>query len=61
MKLKSLDLQLEWPDSMTICDLKVFILEKLRGHGDPLRWAITNVNTSDSLRHLTIEAVVVVK
>ena len=61
MKLKSLDLHFEWPDSMPIGDLQFIILEKLRGHGDPLRWAITNVNTSDRLRHLTIEAVVVVK
>ncbi len=61
MKLKYLDLELEWPKSMPIEKLRTFILEKLNNFGDPLRWAITKIKVSDSLRKLNIEAVVIQK
>ncbi len=31
----------------------------LAAHGEPLRWAITRVVTTDGVRQLTVEAVVV--
>ncbi len=61
MKLQSLDLQLGWPESVPIDQLRNFALKKLNEYGDPLRWAITNITTSDGLRKLNIEAVVIIE
>ena len=61
MRLKSLDLQLEWPASVRVESLRSFVLDKLSDYGDPLRWSISNVNISDGMRQLNIEAVVIIK
>ncbi len=63
MILKLIQIDLIWPRNILISDLRVFILEKLSQYGQPLRWAIMEVQSFDSLeenRILKIEAVVVV-
>lgn len=64
LRVKSLELQLEWPESVPIYMLRSFALEKLREYGAPLRWAITDISPShrsNGLRQLNIEAVVIIK
>ena len=61
MRLKSLDLQFDWPASVRVESLRLFVLEKLSDYGDPLRWSISNVSISDGMRQLNIEAVVIIK
>ena len=61
MRIKSIELKLEWPNKVQISNLSTFVIKKLREYGDPLRWAITNISSSDGLRKLNIEAVVIIK
>ena len=61
MRLQTLDLKLDWPNSVPIDHLRHFVLEKLNEHGEPLRWAITKISVLDNLRQLNIEAVVLIK
>ena len=61
MRVKSIDLQLEWPALVGVDDLRLFVLEKLSDYGDPLRWSISHVSISDGVRQLNIEAVVIIK
>lgn len=61
MRLKFLDLKLEWPESVPLKALRSYVIEKLSSYGDPLRWGITNISSTDSLRQLNIEAVVIIK
>ena len=63
MRLKSLVLQLNWPEELLIQDLRSYVVEELRNFGDPIRWAITSISfTSESgfTRQLNIEAVVII-
>ena len=62
MRLKSLELELEWPLAIPIQGLRILVIEHLENYGAPLRWAITSINTSensDCSRHLKVEAVVI--
>ncbi len=63
VRLKSLDLQLEWPETLLIEGLRTYIVEQLSKYGDPVRWAITSISFSSefgSTRQLHIEAVVII-
>ncbi len=63
MKVKSLELELEWPRDIEIYNLREFILEEIKPYGVPLRWAITEVKKSEkslSFRKLFIEAAIII-
>ena len=62
MRLKSLDLQLDWPEALLIQDLRIYVLDELRNFGNPIRWAITSISPSKPgcSRKLNIEAVVII-
>ena len=62
MRLKSLELQLEWPETISIQDLRVYVVDELSSFGNPIRWAITSISPSKPgcSRKLTIEAVVII-
>ena len=63
MRLKSLELQLDWPETLLIQDLRSYVVEELRNFGDPIRWAITSISASSEpgcTRKLNIEAVVII-
>ncbi len=63
MRLKPIEIELDWSDSLPICSLRSVVFNKLQEYGEPLRWAITNVSSTtkkkDS-RKLNIEAVVII-
>jgi len=63
MKLKSLELELEWPCDLEIYNLRKFILKEIKPYGFPLRWAITEVTKTDkalSFRKLLVETVIII-
>lgn len=63
MRLKSLELELEWPVDVPLQSLRLYILKRLKEFGDPLRWSITSITSPESIsnsRYLKIEAVVVI-
>ncbi len=63
MKLKSLELAVEWPSDITIFHLRHYLITQLQLVGDPLRWAITSSKPSAKskiFRELTIEAIVII-
>ena len=63
MRLKSLELQLDWPETLLIQDLRSYVVDELRKFGYPLRWAITSISASCDprcIRQLNIEAVVII-
>ena len=59
MRLTSKTLQLPWPKDLKASDLRGWLKDHLRIHGDPLRWAITAVHYSaqDHGAVLQVEAV----
>ena len=61
MRLTSKTLTLPWPKDLKAADLRRWVKEQLRIHGDPLRWAITAANDSaqDCGAVLQIEAVLI--
>ena len=61
MRLTSKTLTLLWPKDLKVSDLRGWVRDQLRIHGDPLRWAITSVNHSaqDNGAVLQIEAVLI--
>ena len=61
MRLTSKTLTLPWPKDLKVSDLRGWVRDQLRIHGDPLRWAITCVNHSaqDHGAVLQIEAVLI--
>ena len=63
MRLKSLELKLDWPETLLIQDLRSYVVEELMNFGDPIRWAITSISASSEPgcnRKLNIEAVVII-
>ena len=63
MRLESLELNLEWPDSLPLTDLRKFVLDKLKDSGEPIRWAITSITSPKnfkSSRLLKVEAVLII-
>ncbi len=62
MRLKFIELEIEWPCEVSIFNLRNYILFKLINYGEPLRWAITslNTNTEKSAQKISIEAVFII-
>ena len=63
MRLKSLELYLEWPVDLALQGLRLYVLEHLKACGEPVRWAITSIQSPENKtasRYLKIEAVVIV-
>ena len=63
LRLQFLQLKIDWPSDVPLQGLRRFVRESLGEHGEPLRWAITNVEvglTSEHLRKLHLEAVIIV-
>ena len=62
MSLEFLELELDWPSQLSLFELKAYILSKLMEYGEPLRWAITSVNThSEKQIHIiSVEVVFII-
>ncbi len=62
MTLKYFELDLKWPEDVPLGKLRHWIIPKLSEHGEPLRWAITDIqasSTEDQLCNLRVEVVVI--
>ena len=60
MKLRKVDFDLDWPTSIKIIDLRRFIIEKLKGKGLVIRWAIIDIQASvdsSNIKKIRINAV----
>ena len=62
MKLKFIELELEWPSKLSVFDLKEYILTRLKDYGEPLRWAITSLTTHSEkkIQIMSIEVVLII-
>ena len=63
MRLKSLELNIEWPESVPLSNLRGYLVNKIKEFGEPLRWSISDIvhsEKSDFSRQLKIEAVVII-
>ena len=62
MYLEFIELEIQWPLEVSIYDLKYLVLSKLAEYGDPLRWAITSINSisEDKPQMILVEAVLVI-
>ncbi len=62
MNLEFIELDLDWPLELSVFHLKNYILSTLMEYGEPLRWAITSVNTHPKKKNqmITIEAVLII-
>ena len=62
MKLEFIELDIDWPDELSIVDLKKHILSVLKEFGDPLRWAITSVTTRSEkkIQIISVEVVLII-
>ena len=61
MKLSSIDYYLDWPVSIKLKNLRVFIIANLEKKGDLIRWSIVDIqNSIDSFgtKKLKIKAVI---
>ena len=60
MKIASLQLQLAIPANTPARQWRSWILDHLKGHGEPLRWAITSLMDSpEAGSQVVIEAVMI--
>ncbi len=61
MNLEFKELDLDWPAEVSVFNLRIYILSKLKKYGVPLRWAITKLTTisGESMQKISIEAVFV--
>jgi len=60
MKLSSVDYYLDWPVSIKLKNLRIFIISNLEKKGDLIRWSIVDIqNSRDSFgaKKLKIKAV----
>ena len=60
MKLSSVDYYLDWPVSLKLKNLRIFIISNLEKKGDLIRWSIVDIqNSIDSFgtKKLKIKAV----
>ncbi len=58
-----LELELNWPQNVTILELRNWIISHLNSYGSPLRWAITDVKSSKGTafnRQIKVEAVLLI-
>ena len=46
MKLSSVDYYLDWPVSIELKNLRVFIIANLEKKGDVIRWSIVDIQNS---------------
>ena len=64
MNLEFIELDIDWPIELSVCDLRKYILSSLIKHGEPLRWAITSLSTNsydmESIQKISIEAVLII-
>ena len=62
MKLEFKEFNLEWPSKVSLFDLKNYILSMLKEYGEPLRWAITSVDTDTEkeIEIISVEVVLIV-
>ena len=62
MNLEFIELDFDWPSELSIYDLKNYILSKLIEYGEPLRWAITSVNTHSEkeIQTISVEVVLII-
>ncbi len=62
MELKMLEVDIPWPENSSVLDLRSLIVEHLRKSGQPLRWAITDIISSENhscCRYVRVECMVV--
>ena len=61
MKLEFIELELEWSSTLSVFDLKEYILTKIKDYGEPLRWAITSLTTHSEkkIQIISIEVVLI--
>ena len=60
MKLSSVDFYLDWPVSIELKNLRIYIIANLEKKGDVIRWSIIDIqNSTDSFgtKKLKIKAV----
>ena len=64
MNLKFIELELDWPIDLSVCDLREYIVSNLIKHGEPLRWAITSLSDDlydiESTQKISIEAILII-
>ncbi len=62
MNIELKEIEIEWPPSIGVFQLKNFILSKLIPYGEPIRWAITSLtNCSEKTNQkILIEAVFII-
>ncbi len=64
MNLEFIELELDWPIDLSVCDLRKYILSNLIKHGEPLRWAITSLSDHsydiESTQKISIEAILII-
>ncbi len=62
MTLEFIELDIDWPAELSVFDLKKHILSKVMEYGEPLRWAITSVNTHSAKKSqvISVEAVLII-
>ncbi len=63
MRLKSLELKIEWPEEVPLNKLRPYLVNQLKQFGEPLRWSIASISSSektDHYRQLKIEAVLII-
>ena len=61
MKLRRIDLYLDWPISIEVTDLRRFIIGKLTEKGLVIRWAIVDIKASvdsSNIKKIRIDAVI---
>ena len=61
MKLSNINIYLDWPESIKIIDLRRFIIGKLIGKGQIIRWAIVDIRASvgsSNIKKIKINAVI---
>ena len=62
MKLKLIQLDEIWPEGLELVELRLFLLEQINKHGEPLRWSLTAIDQAgddSNLRTMRLEAVVI--
>ena len=62
MKLRKVDFYLDWPISIKLINLRVFILENLVKKGKVIRWSIVDIKSSvdsSNTKKIRINAVLV--
>ncbi len=55
MNIELKELELDWPQEISVFELKSYVLSRIKNYGEPLRWAITSL--SDNSEKISIEAV----